>query len=75
MHPAVVLAHEVVELPGAPPVPRVEEPLLEEAEGALRPGVIRAPALARHALDQPVPPADSVLSSWGTPLRRFLWSI
>lgn len=52
-YPAAELHHEVAERP-APPVARVEELALEQAEEPLDPGVVTARALARHAAGETV---------------------
>lgn len=53
-HPGIELGHEFGKV-DAPPVPWMEELLLELAEEALGPSVVAARALARHAPRQPVP--------------------
>lgn len=47
-HPGIELGHEFGKA-DAPPVPWMEELLLEQAEEALSPSVVAACALARHA--------------------------
>lgn len=53
-HPGIELGHEFGKA-DAPPVPWMEELLLEQTEEALGPSVVAARALARHAPRQPVP--------------------
>lgn len=53
-HPGIELGHEFGKA-DAPPVPWMEELLLELAEEALGPSVVAARALARHAPRQTVP--------------------